>query len=237
MKFVSFAKAAQVSGRAAFQAWLISEFAPRFMAANGDLEGLAIDVVDRTPGKLPYTPITSASSGRNLDHAPAYDAVVHVWLPSVDRFRTASESWAGHAGICHSFQASEIVIWSDEPAALGALPGLKYLGLLEFHDDLTDSAIRRSWAHHTKLARRAHPGATKYLQNWLTPLDADAPPAKGISELYLPRISESFDNFFDSVRGRQEITHETAHFVKGGPRLYATEHVFRLPPASAADGR
>ena len=237
-KFFAFLRSAEIADKAAFHDWLLGSFGPLLCREAPALSRFLIDVVDQTPSKLPYTPPSETGSPANLDHAPIYDAILQMWLPTEADFRAISEPWPkaliDRTTARHRYRASETTIWTRERERPGRKPGLKYLGLLEFHDDLSEHAIRRSWAHHTHLARRAHPHAETYLQNWLDEsLDAGAPPARGVSELYLPPESDPFANFFASETARQEITHETMHFIRAGRRFYTTEHVLRLDTAGS----
>jgi hypothetical protein len=228
LKYFSFLRAIDRTARASFQAMLVDRFAPEFLAANPSLERFVVNVVDRTPTRLPYLPVTIPGKEGNADHAPTYDAILQIWLPSDEVFIKATKNLPDGSEANHRYAVSETVIWDREPTMVGKLPGIRYFGLIQFHDDLPESAIRRSWAHHIKLARRAHPNATQYHQNWIDRcLDLSAQPAGGISSLYFPTEQQAIEQFFDSDRGREEITHETQHFIKGGPRFYTTEYVFR----------
>ena len=232
-KFFVFLRSGKTDDKAVFHHWLLDSFAPWLCREAPALSRFLIDLVDQTPANLPYTPPSEAGSATNLDHVPIYDAILQIWLPTEDDFRAISDPWPqaliDRTTARHRYRATETTIWTRESERPGRKPGLKYLALLDFHDDLSEHAIRRSWAHHTNLARRAHPHAETYLQNWLEEsLDVEAPLAKGVSELYLPLECDPFVNFFASPAAREEITHETMHFIRAGRRFYTTEHVLLL---------
>lgn len=114
---------------------------------------------------------------------------------------------------------SRLVFDRGESGSPGS--SITLLGRLMFHADLPDSAARRSWTLHAKLAERVHVGADRYIQNWVTrALTPDSPPARGMPEMRFPDERALVERFFDSDRGRDEILQDTAHFVASGPRLY-----------------
>src|SRR5262249_34139918 len=108
--------------------------------------------------------------------------------------------------------------------------GINLIGQLMFHADLSDSAALRSWAQHAKLAVKVHVGAARYVQNWVESSHGDGcPAARGLPELHFPSRRDLTERFFDSPGGRDEILQDPAHFVQGGPRFYAREHVLAAP--------
>jgi hypothetical protein len=98
---------------------------------------------------------------------------------------------------------------------------------LHFHADMPDSAVRRSWANHAKLAVKVHVGAERYRQHWIEErLTADGPHYRGASELHFASRQELIEGYFDSQRGREEIVQDIAHFIAGRPpRIFTREHV------------
>ncbi|GAO56804.1 hypothetical protein [Novosphingobium sp. MD-1] len=102
------------------------------------------------------------------------------------------------------------------------------LGRLMFHADLPDPAAKRCWAHHTALAEKVHVGASRYIQNWITrAITPDCPPVRGLPELRFPDRKALIEGFFDSDRGRDEVVHDTSHFVASGPRLFLAAPTLR----------
>lgn len=52
-------------------------------------------------------------------------------------------------------------------------------------------------------------------------------PAGGIAELNLPVLDDMLRRYFDSDRGKEEITHDISHFIASGICSFASEFVLR----------
>jgi len=189
--------------------------------------GLVVDLVRPPPANLPYKPSSDPTVGSAMP--PCYDAIVSLSEPE-----EVVRDWEDLIGVqvaaAHIYVVEERVVFDkNRSRAIGRTPGMKLFGQLQFHSDLPDSAARRSWSLHAKLAERVHVGASRYVQNWVVgQISRGAPKASGFPEMYFPTKADLIDRFFDSPRGAMEIYHDTAHFVASGPRFYATEHVLRL---------
>jgi hypothetical protein len=103
---------------------------------------------------------------------------------------------------------------------------------LIFHEDLPESAVRRSWDRHAPLAVDVPEGASRYVQWWVEEqLSRDAPKIGGVAELHFATKAALAQRFFDSPRGMKEIAHDIGHFVAGGPpRLFARDYVYGSYP-------
>ena len=162
---------------------------------------------------------------------PPYDAAI---LRSDDEPSDTSpgglDEWAD---LEHTYRVARKVI-KDDGLIVDGLPstGIKYLRGLIFHEDLPESAIRRSWARHAPLAVEVHVGASRYVQWWVEEhLSANAPKIGGIAELHFATNDALAERFFDSPRGMKEVAHDLGHFVAGGPpRLFARDYVFGSYP-------
>jgi len=232
MKAMVFLRARPAVVRAEFQDWMLRSYTPSALRGTTGLHRLAVDIVVDTPPGIAYRPPSDPANRDGADDRPACDVVLQVWAdaPALCGPWLAGASAELDAVVesGRAFAVTETVVWDREATATGALPGIKYLAILDFHDDLPDSAARRSWRLHAGLARRVHVGCTRYVQNWIDEaLVPGMEPARGIPELYFPSEFELLQCFFDSPRGREEILHETQHFIRSGPRLYAREHVLR----------
>jgi hypothetical protein len=232
MKTMLFLRARPAVARGEFQDWVLRCYTPMAMRAVTGLQRLAVDTVIDPPPGIAYRPASDPASRAGADARPACDVVLQVWGETPAQcgpwLAGASAELDALVETRQAYAVTETVVWDREGAATGALPGLKYLAILDFHDDLPDSAARRSWSLHAALARRVHVGCTRYAQNWIDEaLVPGIAPARGIPELYFPSESELLHRFFDSPRGREEVLHETQHFIRSGPRLYAREHVLR----------
>lgn len=181
---------------------------------------LIVNVVGDRPEQLPYRP--------PVETGPHFDLIVE------GEDRSGSGSWLAElADIAPGAQRRDI--YRVEPTveldqqkenSIGGSPGIKYIGLLEFHADLPDSAAKRSWEIHAALAVNVHVGMDKYVRNWVveTPTPGSKP-ARGIAELHFPSEQAITQRFFDSERGMREILHDTSHFVASGARSFASEHI------------
>lgn len=170
--------------------------------------------VVRPPEGLPYRPPNRRAPEESWHD---YDAV--LLLDGTDRpmdwRQFEVKLTAVHAYTVEARQIFERGDPTREPDAI------VLLGQLMFHVDLPDSAARRSWSLHATLAERVHVGATAYTQNWVVaPLSADCPPARGMPQMRWPNQRALVERFFDSERGREEIFHDTAHFISSGSRFY-----------------
>lgn len=162
---------------------------------------------------------------------PPYDAALLCERTApTDAFATDIREWVD---LDHSYRVTRKVIKDDGTIADGRpSTGIKYLRGLIFHDDLPESAIRRSWARHAPLAVDVHEGASRYVQWWVDEhLARDAPCIGGIAELHFASDRALAERFFDSPRGMKEIAHDLGHFVAGGPpRLFARDYVYGTRP-------
>jgi hypothetical protein len=210
------------SGRGRLGAWL-REYAPA-LGARVRATRLVLNL-DNQPDDIRVHASTAA--------AAPYEAALQIWIDTPDTAASAADAFAAlAAGLrplspgLHAWHVAETVVWNREPDRQGRLPGISYLGLLDFHADMPDSAAHRSWTLHAEAARAVHVGATRYRQNRLARrLTPDGPAARGISELYFPSREALVSGFFDSARGRAEIRRDTAHFISSATRLYTTEYV------------
>ena len=111
-----------------------------------------------------------------------------------------------------------------------AAPGVKFLSLMTFQDDLPPATARRLWAHHAKLALAVHVGMARYVRDWVEELSPSALPVPrfhGIAELHFPSVEAMTERWFDSEAGRAAIVHDVGHFLARATRLYTTEHVLK----------
>lgn len=189
---------------------------------------LVVNLVRDPPDDIPYRPAGEVATGDGL---PSYDAVIEVWGDG-SAARTVSERLQGDLpGVAawDSFAVEETVEKDEQPHVLGdRSPGMKYIGRLMFHQDLPDSAARRSWGIHVPLALRVHAGASKYVRNWVIDASGEGVPlTRGISELHFRSQDDLIRRFFDGDHGKREVLHDLSHFVAGGSRLYCWEYVLK----------
>ena len=223
-KFMAWLRAPEEQDRTAFQDWCLTDWAPGMLAAH---PGVLYCTVNKalTLKEAPYKPKSDPEGKGAL--APNYDIVVELWA---DEAGTVTAALAGlGAATCHLYRVTDTLKYDKGNIPAGAPSiGIKLIGLLMFHDDMADSAVRRSWALHAPLAEKVHVGAGRYIQNWIEEsVTPGAPMARGTPIMHWPSLEELMLRFADSPRGMEEIIQDTAHFVAGGSRVFAEEYVLK----------
>lgn len=205
---------------AAFHEWIRTEFAAQ---ATRDVKKLVVNLVQPPPQTAIYKPPSDTST------RPFYDAVVQFWCARETVFDAVQAALSPRAALMHAYRVTETVIWDRQETKPGTQTvGLSFMGRLQFHEDMPDSAARRSWTLHATLARRVHAVATRYVQNWIDEvLTAKTPVARGVPDLHFASEQDMLEKFFDSPAGRDAVLQDTAHFIQDGPRLYTREFVIR----------
>ena len=190
-------------------------------------EPMTLNLVLEPPDNLPYRPASDTSIGQ----PPVYDVIAELWSPRGAAQVSAELRLAvGHqASVYHAYAVTATEIYHRQDFRRGQpSQGVKLISRLMFHADMPDSAVRRSWGLHARLAARVHVGSARYVQNWVDQsLVEDGPPARGIPIMHFPGEQAFCEGFVDSPRGMQELLQDTAHFVAGGPRSYTTEYIVR----------
>jgi len=213
--------------RAAFRAGVLDR-ARAFDAAG--LAALSVDLVDATPAIPPWQ-----RPGENVaPSGPAFDAVLDLWgePDALDDALLSLEPVLRdlpHASV----RVAETVEKNELPRPAGRAPGVKFLSLMTFHEDLPPAAARRLWTHHAALALRVHIGMARYVRDWVVaepPGEIPVPRFHGIAELHFPSEQAMTERWFDSEAGRAAIIHDVGHFLLRATRLYTTEHVLKAGP-------
>lgn len=217
---------------AAFREALRRNVAPALVAEVPSLAAASLDLVDATPAVPPWQrPGEPAAAA-----VPPCDAVFDLWgapeaLDAADGWLAAALPGAPRASV----RVAETVEKDELPRLPGqAAPGVKFLSLMRFHDDLPAAAAKRLWAHHAALALRVHVGMARYVRDWVeraAPGPSPVEPFQGIAELHFPSVEAMMQRWFDSEAGRAAIIHDVGHFLARATRLYTTEHVLKAPPA------
>jgi hypothetical protein len=181
-----------------------------------DAARLTVCDIDPAPDGLPRRPDDPP------DSRPAYDvAVIAVFSDA------AAAQLAFYAGCTADWGASPDAFLTTEIPVLDRLgpdakPAIKNLALIQFHDDLPDSAAQRSWAQHAKLASIVHVGAGRYVRNWVTKRSPHAPPVRGIVEIDFATVADLTERYFGVPGGMERVIQDVGHFVARGTRLYMT---------------
>jgi hypothetical protein len=224
MTYLLFLRAMKPRPAKEFQAWYLKDFAPSLQERRGELGRHVVNLTEPGPEELRL-------AHDSLDPEARYDVVAQMsW--SGDGFRAALQDirteLSRWADVQHVYRVSDTVILDKEPIRPQSLPGFKLLRELLFYQDLSDSAAKRCWAHHAKLALKVHVGMTRYVQHWVEERLTPGPSTRGISELYFPTRDDLVQRYYESSRGRDEVVHDTAHFIEQRlPRVYSHEYVLR----------
>jgi hypothetical protein len=202
--------------RAAYRAAVLAR-APALMAAP--LAGLSVNLVDAAPERLPWQ-----RPGEPASPEPEWDAVLDLRgeAPALEAALAAAEVIP--AGTRLAVRVEERLEKDELPRIEGQAPGVKFLSLMRFQEDLPEPAARRLWAHHAPLALRVHVGMARYLRDWVV---SEGAGFHGIAELHFPSVDAMMTRWFDSEEGRAAILHDVGHFLLRSTRLYTTEHVLR----------
>jgi hypothetical protein len=207
-----------------FKSWCLDRLGSLHLPSDGSISRLVVNIAEPEPEELELY-------SDSKDPRPPYDVVLQLSC----RADFAQEAqrlarWEDRA-LCHPYRVTRTVIRDAGRVADGRPSnGIKMIHPLHFHADMPDSAVRRSWANHARLAVKVHVGASRYCQNWIEDhLDGDAPGYRGLSELHFASRKELIEGYFDSPRGREEIAQDIAHFIVGRPpRVFTREHILRV---------
>jgi hypothetical protein len=206
-----------------FQGWLLREFAVQF--TQPEVQRLLVDIVQAPTGASPL-PVGDTTS------RPRFDVVVETWLADVDKFRHIFEAPEVLGALSDRvterrvYEVEEILEFdrTGQPGFATTAPPFKLISRMRFHQDLPDSAARRSWDIHAEFAHRVHVGASKYVRNWVQQaLGDDDSDTRGVVETQFPDEQAFIEGFADSQRGLEEIIHDGQFFVANSDRLLVHE--------------
>jgi hypothetical protein len=222
MPIISFLRVRQDREATEFRRWLLAQVEHTYEASSYCVLSLS------EPPPSGFTvPAAMRLDASNSVPWPPYDAaILRGFDESLKAYPAGLNEWVD---LEHIYRVARNVV-KDDGSILDGRPsnGIKYLRGLIFHEDLPETAVRRSWARHALLAVEVHEGASRYVQWWVEEhLSHDAPKIGGIAELHFATDTALEERFFDSPRGMKEIAHDLGHFVAGGPpRLFARDYVY-----------
>jgi hypothetical protein len=214
--------------RPAFRARALDAIGPAVLRAAPALEALSVCLVDATPAVPPWQrPGEPAAPS-----VPDFDAVFDLWGAPEALDAALALLDAETRGLPRaSVPVAETVEKDALPRPAGQrAPGVKFLSLMTFKDDLPPAVARRLWTHHAGLALRVHVGMARYVRDWVEAIAPDTLPVprfQGIAELHFPSVEAMSTRWFDREAGRDAIVHDVGHFLARATRLYTTEHVLK----------
>lgn len=225
-KLIALLKAPDGTRREDFMAAVL-DTAPALLNDCSGIDELIVDLVNVDPGDAEWV-----RPGEPGADSPDYDAVIEVaGTESVlaDAATAITDAMGPEAGQLWMYRTTPMPARVDRSRADGdRSPGIKYIVLCRFHNDLPASAVQRSWAHHVPLALRVHVGADIYIRHWVNAtLTPGAPLVEGVTELHFPSWEDMRTRWFVDENGRQQIIQDIGHFLASGTRLYTSEHVLK----------
>jgi uncharacterized protein (TIGR02118 family) len=179
--------------------------------------------------------------------APELDSIGELSFDSLDDYRTRlydspegealiRADVAGFLGGADAYVTTEHVQKdTTRPAVPGARSsGVKLVCPLVRRPDLTHEQFVAHWLErHAPLARRHHPGLTRYVTNVVDEgLSPDAPPLDGIAELSFATAEDAgAARMFDSPEGERIVRDDIGRFIGQVTPYRVAEHVQRRPAA------
>lgn len=165
----------------------------------------------------------------------AIDVVIQLWLHTEREIKSVLQKvqldFAGRVAQMHIYQVTDTEVLNRHQLPQGTVkvPGIKIMRGLFLYDDLLDTAAKRMWAHHSDLAARVHIGLVRYARHWVDQvITAGSPAIRGLSDLHFPDLDSLQNRYFDSQRGREEISHDIGHFIQDGTvRFFAEEYLLK----------
>ena len=226
-KLLAALKARDGLDRAGFRDAILSETGG-LLGADPGIAELIVNLVDVDPGDAEWV-----RPGEARPDGPPYDALIEL-AGSPETLTQAAGAIERQFGP----RTERLAIYRTRPmparidrmrVAGTRSPGVKYIVLCRFHEDMPASAVQRSWAHHVPLALRVHVGADIYIRHWVEEtLTPNAPPVEGVTELHFPTLEDMRTRWFIDEDGRRQIIQDIGHFLASGTRCYTSEHVLRI---------
>jgi hypothetical protein len=228
IKTMIFLRARAGRDRSEFQQWCLRDYGQSRLRHDPMVRRLLVNLVDVVPGHMPWQRPGEVSP---IPEQPPFDAVLEAWMESADGAESiatkVTEDLAAAVDRREIYQVTEWIEKDGQPTAIGdRSPGVKYVALCAFHDDLTEIGAKRSWAQHVGLALEVHVGVSKYVRNWVDlAIATEETDVRGIVELHFKTMRDLETRWFDSDHGRARIIQDVGHFLKGAVRMFTSEYM------------
>jgi hypothetical protein len=219
-KIISALKAQPTENRAAFQARVADNLAPR-CAGMSWVGKLALNIVGEAPAFVSLPP-------PNPMAPPAYDAILMAWLDEDSVSRYQSE-FVTFVGVAHHYLVDEI-IERDELTLVQGQPteGVKNISFVVAQKQHGDATRRDKWRVHAKLGLRIHTGMRRYVRNIVDKaLTPGAALVHGIGEVCFPTLGDLEFRQFPNPGDRQAFLDDIGGWVEASTSHYATEHLLK----------
>ena len=207
--------------------WCLHEWGPS-LAHSALLQKVIVNLALKTIQLLPYGQSESLQG-----EAP--DVVVQLWRhPQCDvaeLLQALQHELQPKVAHMHIYQITDTEVLNRQTVEAGSVhvPGIKIMRGLFLYDDLPDTAAKRMWAHHAHLAAKVHVGLSRYARHWVDQvITQHSPKIRGLSDLHFPDVDSIQNRYFDSERGREEISHDIGHFIQDGTvRFFGEEYILK----------
>jgi uncharacterized protein (TIGR02118 family) len=208
---------------------LLGGHVPLALAHHPTLRAYVVNVVEASP---PEGPELDSIGELSFDTLNDYRTRLYDSPAGEARIR---EDVARFLGGADAYVTTEHVQKdTTRPAAPGARsPGVKLVCPLVRRADLTHDQFVAHWLErHVPLARRHHPGLTRYVTNVVDePLSPGAPPLDGIAELSFATPEDAgAERMFDSGEGERLVREDIARFIGRVAPYRVAEWVQRRAP-------
>lgn len=207
--------------------WCLHEWGPS-LAHSASLQKVIVNLALTSIQLLPYGQSESLQG-----EAP--DVVVQLWPQAqcnvMELLQVLQLELQPKVAQMHIYQITDTEVLNRQALKAGSMyvPGIKIMRGLFLYDDLPDTAAQRIWAHHSKLATKVHIGLSRYARHWVNQvLTQHSPKIRGLSDLHFPDLYSVQNHYFDSERGREEISHDIGHFIQDGTvRFFGEEYILK----------
>jgi len=207
--------------------WCLHEWGPS-LAQAASLQKVIVNLALTEIQLLPYGQSESLQG-------EALDVVVQLWphpqCNAADLLQSLQQVLHEKAAKMHIYQISdtEVLNRQELDSSTAQVPGIKIMRGLFLYEDLPDPAAKRMWAHHSNLATKVHIGLSRYARHWVDQVITEySPKIRGLSDLHFPDLESIQNRYFDSERGREEISHDIGHFIQNGTvRFFGEEYILK----------
>jgi hypothetical protein len=207
--------------------WCLHEWGPS-LAQAASLQKVIVNLALTEIQLLPYGQSESLQG-------EALDVVVQLWphlqCNVANLLQSLQQVLQEKAAKMHIYQISdtEVLNRQELDSSTVQVPGIKIMRGLFLYEDLPDTAAKRMWAHHSNLASKVHVGLSRYARHWVDQVITEySPKIRGLSDLHFPDLESIQNRYFDSERGREEISHDIGHFIQDGTvRFFGEEYILK----------
>ena len=114
-----------------------------------------------------------------------------------------------------AYRVEEVVHWDHLPGRpRGRAPGIKMMAFVRSLPGLSPEEFRQRYLEHARVAQLHHPGAARYVQNFVTETLTDGAPAvSGIAELSFETESDLTHRFYRDDRSPKIVAEDVARFM------------------------